>query len=189
MEHENQTLGHLQQRTCKVMHVKKVTAGIEIQFATTTGDVFFGVVTAAFAGIDALGMGDIAYMEFFEYPERAKVEFETISKLDRKAIQNTPNKLTADEKEFFIKRQEILKSDIGYKALFVDSSKHGRPLRAYFLMQDNSLSIINYHPDSDVDLTEQFTSAREYLKFNEKRLARAGDFDAIRQLADYLASN
>lgn len=188
-ENENQTLGQLQMRNGKIMEIKQLENGTEITFAITTGDVFFGTVACDFEGAELLEVGDITYLEYFEYAERARVEFEVISKLDRAAIQSARPPKNAKEEEFFTRRERAIQSALKYRALFVDSDRTGLPVRAFFLMEDNSLNIINYKPDGGEDVPDSFQSAREYLKHKKDRLERAGETDAIKQLADYLATS
>lgn len=183
---ENEMLGELQQKTGKIMEIKEVEKRVEITFATSTGDIFFGGVVKGFEGVEGLQVNDIAYLEFFEYPDRAKVEFELINRMDRAAVAGTPRPRNADEKAFHIRREQAIQRDLGYRALFVDNSRDGLPIQAFFLMEDSSLVVINYKPSEPSDEPEKFTSAKEYLKHNQWKLDKAGEFDAIKQLADYL---
>lgn len=182
----NELIGQLQQRNGKIMAIENENEAVKVTFATSTGDVFFGSVGRDFEGLEGLETNDIAYMEYFEYPHRAKVEFEIINKMDRAAIRSTEIFKNDAEREFFIRREQALKTDIGYKALFVDSDRTGLPTTAFFLMEDDSLAVIKYTRTEQADEPEKFSSAREYLKYNEWKLKRAGEFDAIKQLSDYI---
>lgn len=186
MENENQTLGQLQQKTGKIMAITEESENIKVTFATSTGDVYFGSVGWDFEGVEGLEINDVAYLEYFEYPERGQVDFEVINKMDRVVIAGAGLPKNDEEMQFFIRREQALKTDLGYRALFVDSDRTGRPKEAFFLMENDSLLVIKYNSLSPEDLQENYTSAREYLEYKKRKLERAGEFDAIKQLADYM---